>query len=148
MKIIFLKDVPKIGKKYETKNVADGYATNLLIPKGLAIAATPDTTRRIELEKAKYAGDQKMQQELLEKTLGDIDGKTIKLIEKANEKGHLFAAVHKTELIPKIHEQTRIDINPDYIVLDKPIKQTGEHTIHLKVGDKSAKLKLVIEATK
>ncbi|MEY2664558.1 MAG: ribosomal protein large subunit ribosomal protein [Candidatus Parcubacteria bacterium] len=149
MKVIFLKDVPKIGKKYETKEIADGYAINMLIPKGVAIAATPAAVKRIDLEKARLMGEQKVHEELLMKNLKEIDGVSIVISEKANEKGHLFAGIHKPELILKIQQQTRVQIAPDYIVLDKPIKETGEYTIQVKAGDqanKTAKFKLTVKA--
>ena len=146
MKVIFLKDVPKVGKRYETKNIADGYALNLLIPKGLAVAATPDAIKRIETEKARVDGERKVQEELLLQNLKGIEGATVTLVERANDKGHLFAGVHKTELIPQIEKQTRIQISPEYIVLDKPIKEVGEYPIEIRVGNKSAKFKLVVTA--
>ena len=52
MKIILLKDISKLGRKYDTKTVSDGHAINLLIPQGLAIAATKDAVKRIESLKA------------------------------------------------------------------------------------------------
>lgn len=146
MKIILLKDIPKVGKKYETKNIADGYAQNMLIPQGLAIAATPDAVKRIDLEKSRMIGEQKVNEELLTQNLREIEGKVVTLVERANEKGYLFAGIHKTELILKIQEQTRVQLSPDYIVLEKPLKETGEYTINVKVKEKTAKFKLIIKA--
>jgi large subunit ribosomal protein L9 len=72
MKIILLKDVPKIGRKFEVKNVADGYALNALMPKGLAMVATLQAIAQIDKEKAKIQAEQKIQEELLLKNLGVI----------------------------------------------------------------------------
>jgi large subunit ribosomal protein L9 len=146
MKIILLKDVAKVGKKYEVKNISDGYAQNLLIPKGLAVAATADVMKRIELERARDEGEKRVHMELLLKNLKEVEGKTITLTEKANEKGHLFASVNKPEVILAIHKQTRIQISPDNMMLDKHIKEVGNHEIELKAGDKSVKFTLVIKA--
>jgi large subunit ribosomal protein L9 len=146
MKIILLKDVPKVGKKYETKEISDGYALNSLIPNGLAVAATGSVLKRIELEKAKYDNEKKVHHDLLMKNLTDLDGVTITMTEKANEKGHLFAGVHKLEIIPAIQEQTRLQIDAEHIVLEKPIKEIGSHIIEVKVGNKSAKFTLDIKA--
>jgi large subunit ribosomal protein L9 len=146
MKVILLKDVANVGKRYETKDIADGHALNFLIPKGLAVAATSDVVKKIELEKAREEGERKVQEELLLENLKQLDGITVTMTEKANKKGNLFAGVHKAEIIPAIKAQTRLDIPADYIVLDKPIKEVGDHVIEVKIKEKSAKFTLKIEA--
>jgi large subunit ribosomal protein L9 len=148
MKIILLKDVPKVGRKYETKDVSEGYAANMLIPRGLAVAATASALKSIETEKAKMEGERKIHEELLVKTLTDLEGKAITLMEKVNEKGHLFAGLHKPEILKAIREQTRLELNSEHLMLDKPIKEAGEHTLDLQGAGKKIKLKLIIEAKK
>jgi large subunit ribosomal protein L9 len=145
MKIILLKDIPKVGKRYDMKEISDGYALNLLIPKGLAVAATPDVVKRIDLERARDEGEKRVHQELLLKNLKELEGVTVTMVEKANDKGHLFAGVHKLEIIPAIEKQTRLQIDPEHIVLEKPIKETGIHQVQVKVGDKSIKFNLEIK---
>jgi large subunit ribosomal protein L9 len=146
MKVVLLHDVPKLGKKYDIKDVSDGHALNLLVPKGLVELATASNLKKIEGLKALDAAEKKIQMDLLLKNLGDIKDAVVTMKEKANEKGHLFAGVHKAELIPAIKAQTHLDLAPEFIVLEKPIKTVGEHMIEVKVGDKSAEFKLVIEA--
>jgi len=132
MKIILLKDVAKIGKRYETKEVADGFAVNSLIPQRLAIAATPDAVKRIGLELAREAGEKKVQEELMNKSLNAIDGTVVTYTGKTNDKGHLFAGLHAKEIAELI------GLKPEYIVLNKPLKEVGEHKIQIKIADKSA----------
>ena len=146
MKVILTKDIPNVGKKHETKEMADGHALNFLIPRGLAVAATADVIKRVELEKAREEGEKKVHEELLLKNLKGLEGAVVTLEEKANKKGSLFAGVHKAEIIPAVLAQTRVQIGTDYIVLDKPIKEVGEHMIEVRVLDKSVKFKLVINA--
>ena len=146
MKIIFLKDVPKVARRYETKEIADGYALNMLIPKGLAIPATPEAVKRIQLEVSRVEGERRVNEDLLLKNVAELDGVTVTMIEKANEKGHLFAGIHKAEMIPSIAAQTRLQIDPEFIVLDKPIKETGDHRIEVKVKDKSVTFILSVKA--
>ena len=148
MKIILLKDIPKVGRKYDVKDISDGYAVNLLIPKGDAIAATPDAVKRMESEKTKLEGERKLHQELLLKNINELSGVTINMQEKANEKGHLFASIHKAELIPAIEKQTRLQVGEEFIILDKPIKEVGEHEIEVKAAGKSVKFTLSVEAKK
>jgi len=146
MKVILLQDVPKLGKKYEVKNVADGHALNFLMPKGAAQVATPKNLEKVELLRKQAVDDQKIQEDILIKNLKNIEGVTITLKEKANDKGHLFAGIHKDELIKAIKKETQLDIPADYIVLEKPVKNIGESNIEVRVQDKAVSFKLVVEA--
>lgn len=145
MKIILLKDVPKIGKKYDMKDISDGHALNMLIPRGLAIPATNEAVKKIAIEKSKMEGEKKVQQELLLKNIQELDGITIIMNGKANEKGHLFAGIHKAELIPEIKKQTRLDIEVEHLMLDKPIKEIGDHDIEVKAAGKTVKFTLRVQ---
>lgn len=146
MKVILLKDVRKVGKRFETKDVSDGYALNFLIPNKLAEASTAASTKRIDAIKVKDEAEKKIQEDLLIKNLKSLDGGKIELTENANDKGHLFKGVHKEELVAAIKTQVKLDITPDYIVLDKPLKEVGEHIVEVKVQDKAAKFKVIIQA--
>lgn len=146
MKVILLKDVAKLGKKYDVKTVADGYAINRLIPEGHAETATPKALKRVETIKLRDDAERKIKEDLLLKNLEDLKGVVVKISGKANEKGHLFAGIHKEALVPALKEQTRLDITPEYINLEKPIKEVGEHEVTVKVGGKEATFKVVITA--
>ncbi len=146
MKIILLKDVAKVGKKYDVKSISDGYALNLLIPKGLAVIATADIVKKLDLERSRDEGEKRVREELILKNLSDLDGVTVTMTEKANEKGHLFAGIHTPEIVPAIEKQTRLQIAPEYIVLDKPIKEIGVHIVEVRVGNKKVKFNLDVKA--
>ncbi len=146
MKVILLKDVRKIGKKFEVKDVSDGYALNFLIPNKLAEISTAKSLKKLESLKSLAEADRKIQEDLLMKNLKSLEGVTLTLTESANDKGHLFKGVHKEEIIAELKKQASIDMIPEYIVLDKPIKEVGEHTIEVKVQDKTASFKLNITA--
>ncbi len=146
MKIILLKDVAKVGKRFEIKDISDGHAVNMLIPRGLAITATPDTMKRMEIEKSKDEGQRKIHQELFLMNIKELEGVTVTMTEKANEKGHLFAGVHKAEIIPEVLRQTRLQLHEENINLNKSIKETGEHQIEVVGAGKSVKFTLKIVA--
>lgn len=148
MKVILLQDVKKVGKKYDTKNVADGYALNFLIPRKLAEVSNGTNEGKLGALKARDEAEKKIQEDLLMKNLKSIDGIVIEMEEKANDKGHLFKGVHKEELIAAIKKQTELDMTPEHIVLDKPIKEVGEHVVEVKVQAKAVKFKVNIVATK
>ncbi len=146
MKVILLKSVPKIGNKHDVLNVAEGFAMNSLFPRGLAEQATPKALVRVQQLKAAEDADRQVREELLLKNLGEIGGAKIEISGKANDKGHLFAGIHKDEIVAALKDQTRLDITPEYIVLDKPLKEAGEHKVEIKVQDKKAELTVVIVA--
>lgn len=138
MKVILLKDVPKVGKKYEVKNVADGYALNLLIPRGLAEAATESAKKRMETMKATDEVEKKVQADLLAKNLHDLNGVVVEVSGKANEKGHLFASIHAESIAEELLKQKHLSILPEFITLHRPIKEVGDHEIQVLVNDKKA----------
>lgn len=145
MKIIFLKDMPRIGKKYEVKEVADGYGRHL-VASNVAYVATPKTLAQIEQKQRVDATSKKVHQDLLEKSLESLNGATITLRGKANEKGHLFASIHKDEILAELKRATRIEMNPDYIILDKPLKELGPHEIPVVIGKNRVVFTVVVEA--
>ncbi len=147
MKIILLKDVKKIGKKYEQKNVADGYALNMLIPNGLAIPATQGNINMIEAKKKGDVLETAKTDAELQKALNDVNGISIEMTGKVNEKGHLFAGIHKEQIIEALHKQKGLNIHPDHLILEHPVKEIGEHDIVIKIHNKEASFKLIIKSS-
>ncbi|MBX4197715.1 50S ribosomal protein L9 [Candidatus Parcubacteria bacterium] len=146
MKVILLQDVRKVGRKFEIKDVADGYALNFLIPRKLAEVSNSSNTRRVEHIKAKDETNKKVQEEHVLKNLKALDGAKIEIKENTNEKGHLFKGVNKEEIAHALKVQGHSDITPEYIMLEKPIKEAGEYSIEVKVQETAANFKLVISA--
>ena len=147
MKVILLKDVPKVGRRYDIKDVADGYARNFIIKNKLGDMATPKLIEWAEREKGRLSQEKKLHEDLLIKNLEDLKGVTITLRGKANEQGHLFAGIHKEQLISAIKEATRLEVSAEHIILEKPIKELGEHEVKIIVQDKKASFKVVVEQT-
>ncbi|HEY4494776.1 MAG TPA: 50S ribosomal protein L9 [Candidatus Paceibacterota bacterium] len=145
MKIILLKDIPKVGRKYDTKEISDGYAVNLLIPKGLAIEATANAIKRMNEEKYKNEGEKRVREELLLKNINELENITLKLKGKASEKGHLFAGLHRESIAIELEKQTRLQVDPSFIQIEHPLKELGEHIVEVKGGGKSVKFKVLIE---
>jgi large subunit ribosomal protein L9 len=74
MKVILLKDVAKMGKKNDIKNVSDGHALNFLIPQGLVEVATPKSLKKVEVIKSREDAEKKIKTDLLLKNFGDLKG--------------------------------------------------------------------------
>ena len=145
MKVIFLQDVPRVGRKYDVKDVNDGYAANFLLPRKLAETATPKAIAELEKRKKSIEIEREVQDSLLLKNLEEIKGKTITLKGKANELGHLFSAIHKKEIVEAMKAQNHADIGEEFIVLEKPIKEIGEHEIPISIKNKKSAFKLIVE---
>ncbi len=146
MKVALLKDVSGLGKKNDVKTVSDGHALNFLIPQRLAEVATASVLARVETSKKQIEQEKKVMEDLLSKNIHTIDGQTVEIEAEANEKGSLFAGIHKDEIVKAVKEVIDVDLLPDFIVLDKAIKETGEHKIELKVHGKSATFTLNIKS--
>jgi large subunit ribosomal protein L9 len=147
MKIILLKDVKGVGKKYDIKMVGDGYAMNSLIPRGFAETATPAAIKRMEITKSTDTTMRAVDAELAKNNIEQLGAQTIEMTEKANEKGHLFAGVHTEEIAKAIKKQIHLDIDPEWIKLEKPIKTTGEYEINVEWHGQSGVFKLSILGT-
>ena len=145
MRIVLLNDVPKVGRRFEVKNVADGYAMNSLIPRGLAKSATKTVLKEIENRKVSDEARKKVRDDLLLKNIKDVENATITISGKASDKGHLFAGIHVEELVSVIKEQTGLGLDVDHIVLKEPIKEVGEHKVVAKVGDMETKFTVKVE---
>ena len=145
MKIVLIQDVPKVGRKNDIKDVSDGYAMNFLLPQGFAETATPKAVTRVELIKKQESDQKKIRQDLLLKNFADLKGVRIEMERIANDKGHLFAAIHNVEIITAIKAQTRLDVEAEFLKIKEPIKTVGDHEIEVKIEDKTVTFTLVVK---
>jgi len=146
MKVILLKDVAKLGHKYEIKDVKSGHALNLLIPNGQAVQASRSALNNLKREVAQIEGEKKIREDLVLKNLKNLDGYILKMSGKASDKGHLFAGIHREAIVVELQKQSELQIDPSYIQLEHPIKEIGEHIIEVKTENKTVKFKLVVTA--
>ncbi len=146
MKVIFLQDVPRVGKRHDIKEVNDGYVMNFLVPRKLAEIATPKAIADLEKRKKNIAIKREVQEDLLKKNLESIKDKIVHMKAKADDKGHLFQGIHAKEIVAAMRAEHHAEISEEFIALEKPIKQVGEFEIPIKVKDQKSSFKLVVEA--
>lgn len=144
MKVILLKDIKGVGRRFEEKNVSDGYAMNSLIPKKLAVPASEAGQIKVlkENEEKAHAGEAKKVNDAVAK----ISGTEVQLALKANEKNHLFASLTAHKLSEILKKEKGIDIDASYIMLAQPIKEIGTFDVPVRVGDKETRFSVVIKA--
>jgi len=135
MKVILQEDVKGKGKKGELVNVSDGHARNYLLPRKLAVQATPENlTIMKQQEKArlkKMEADKKKANEIAEK-LGDV---LVKISARGGEDGgKLFGSITTKEISEELEKQHGIEIEKNKIVQDEPIKSFGSYEIKCKLG--------------
>ncbi len=147
MKVILLADVPKVGNRYEVKDLSQGYAQNVLLAKGLAVLATPHELAKVENRKKEMEKKKQDEMNAFEKLIGVVSSEPIVIKVKANEKGHLFKSVSKRDVIDAIKSNKGVIVDEDHLVMDH-IKEIGSHNIILKRGDKKGECEIVIEADK
>ncbi|MBI2450641.1 MAG: 50S ribosomal protein L9 [Candidatus Nealsonbacteria bacterium] len=148
MKVILLKDVDKIGKKYEVKNVSDGHARNLLIPKGLVKPATDEALEWLEIQKEIL---RKKAEDDLKKTEGDvsaIDGMEVVILVKVGDEGQLFESINSQKISERLKE-LGFDIKKTQITLENPIKEIGEFPVKLHFEHNlEAEIKVIVTEEK
>ena len=142
MKIILLQDVNKVGKKFDIKEVNNGYAVNFLFPKKLAKIATNEAIKEIETIKKGY--QDKLVKENLElaEVIKKIKDSALEITANTNEEGKLFAGIGEKEIANLIREKTTQEINPNLIELEHPIKELGEHKFKIDIDGKKVELTL------
>ncbi len=145
MKIVLLQDVPKLGHKYDIKEVKPGYGRNFLIARDLAMIATKSAlaqaeTKRLELNKT--LGEKR---DKLSKEAKALEQATVKLTRRANGLGHLFDSIDENDLVEALRAQTSFDVETGWITLAHPIKEIGSHTIPVSHDEVKTSFQLVVE---
>ena len=126
MKVILLQKVNGLGDKYDTKEVADGYARNFLLPQNLAEISTPERAAVMEERKAKEMGDAQKDLERVEALAEKVEMLEIIVKAKAQEDGTLYGSVGPKEIAAAIKKH-HTSIDEKQISVKNPIKKLGDH---------------------
>lgn len=143
MIVILTKDVKGTGKAGEVVKVSDGYARNMLLPKGLAKEATEGNIRNLEKQKAIAAEKHKEQKAAAQQQAKTIENITLEIKSKGGETGKLFGSITSKDIAEALLKQENIKIDKKKIELSGPIKQAGEIEVNIKLfSEVSATLKV------
>ena len=143
MEIILKQDVANLGYKDEIVNVKNGYANNYLLPKGMAIIATP-VNKKIHAENMRQrAHKEEALRKNAETQQAALSGKTVKIIAKVGENGQLFGGVNNIMIAEALKEQHNYDIDRKQISVEA-IKAVGTYTAKVNVY-KEIKAELNVE---
>lgn len=133
MKVIFLQDVKGSGKKGEVKNVADGYARNMLLPKGYAVEATAQNMSKLQGQQSSAQHKIDLEIQADKEAAAKINGKKVNIKAKAGSNGKLFGSVTASNVADAISEQLEVKVDKKKIVLSADIKNFGSYTAVVKL---------------
>jgi len=144
MRVILLQNIENLGKKYEIKEVKDGYARNFLIPKGLAKPATKKALKWLEVQKEIETKKAEEELKKVQEIATAIDGQEIVIPIKIGEEGQLFESITSQKISEKLKE-FGFEIKKIQIDLAEPIKELGEFPIKVKFEHNlEAEIKVII----
>jgi len=146
MKVILIENVPGLGVMGEVKDVSPGYARNYLIPRGLAVVATPGSLQewkaRLEARAARETREAQQAAELAER----ISALTLTFRAKAGPTGRLYGSVTTADIAKALEKELGISVDRRKIESD-PLREVGEHQVAVRLArDVTAQVRVVVEA--
>ncbi len=146
MKVIWLQDVAKLGRRYAIVDVPDGYGVNKLIPKGLAKPATPENVKAVMARSGALLHNKEAAEAAFKELLKALEGKVVALTAEANAEGRFFQAVKPEAIAKAVSDVSGMKVVSDQIAIALPIKAVGEHVVTLSLGASQVALPIVITA--
>ena len=148
MQVILLQDVEGLGKKYEVKEVKNGYARNLLLPEKLAKAATKEALKWLASKKGVIEKEAEEDLKKAQALASSFDGLELNIDVKVGDEGQLFESITSQKIIEKLKE-LGFEIKKSQVKLENPIKATGEFPVSINLDHNlEAEIKVIITAEK
>lgn len=146
MKVILLKDISKLGKRGEVKEVADGYAINVLIKKEMALQGTPTEILKWKQKEESVKHKKELQTNTFVQLIDKIHNEKIIISgKKADAKGQLFASIHESDITDAVYKATNLSIDPKQIIITGHIKSLGIHTVEIKQGAQKERINIEVK---
>jgi large subunit ribosomal protein L9 len=133
MKVVLRADLEQIGKKGDIVDVADGYARNYLVPKGLAFQASPGVEAQATAMRRGRDVRDASDRAAAEEVAKSLVPRVVTIAARAGAEGKLFGSVTTTEIAEAVAAQTGIEIDRRKLHLDEPIKSLGQHLVPTKL---------------
>ena len=132
MKVIYLQDVKGSGKKGEVKNVADSYARNMLLPKGLAVEATPENLSKLAGQKSSAQYKVDTEKKAAQEAAAKVKDKKLIIKAKAGSNDRLFGSVTAAHVAEALESQLGVKVDKKKISLSTDIKNFGTYSAAIK----------------
>jgi len=149
MKVIFLEDVSGEAQAGEIKEVTKGYAKNFLLPRGLALVATPAALKQAESRLQKEKAQEGLDRAKLIELAGLIEGKEIHFEARIGADERLFGSITAADIAQELSQATGFSLDKRKIDLDKPLRQAGSHEVIVKLAkDLEPRVTVIIKPEK
>jgi large subunit ribosomal protein L9 len=146
MKVILMTDVPALGHRGETRDVANGYARNFLLPRKLAVPATPANVKNLEHLKRQRAKEEHRALEVAKATAARIEALTLAVTARASDDGRLYGSVSAQDVVEFL-EAHQVAVEKRRVQLEEPIKAVGDYKVPVRLhGDVTASLTVSVTA--
>jgi len=132
---VLTQDVPNLGKTGEVKTVADGYARNYLIPRGMAVVATEGALRQAEMQQQIEARRQARLRQEIQRLATELHGLTLTFRVKAGENEQLYGSITNADIAQALEEQLGTPIDRRKIELEEPIRRLGSYRVPIRLGE-------------
>jgi large subunit ribosomal protein L9 len=132
MKIILMEDVTTLGRRGDVRDVANGYARNFLLPKKLAVPATPANLQNLDHLKRQRERTENRAREVARDAAGRIAALTLTVTTRASEDGRLFGSVSAQDVVDYL-ERHEVPVEKRRVLLEEPIKALGEYRVPVKL---------------
>ena len=133
MKIVLRADVEHLGQKGDLVEVADGYARNFLVPRGLALRATSGIEKQADAMRRNRDARDRRERDAAQAVADQLIAPVIRLTARAGEGGRLFGSVTSSDIAAAVHEQIGIEVDRRHIALDEPLKELGVTEVSVRL---------------
>jgi large subunit ribosomal protein L9 len=149
MKVVLLQDLPGKGKAGEIKEVSKGYARNLLLPRGLALLATPTIIKQVESRLEKEKLEESIDRDKLVELAQQIEGREIRFEARMGAGERLFGSITAADVAEELSRAISSPIDKKKIDIEKPLRKTGSYEVAVKLAsDINPQIMVVIEEEK
>ena len=147
MKVVLRADVDNLGNKGDIVDVADGYARNYLVPRGLALKASSGSQKQADAMRRNREARDARDREAAQALAAQFEGRTITIKARAGAEGKLFGSVTSVDVAEAVQKQTGAEIDRRKINLDEPLKELGGVDLQVRLhADVLANLHVEVEA--
>ncbi len=146
MKVVLLQDVDDLGKAGEVRQVAGGYARHFLIPRGLAVVATPGALKQAEMRRQVEAKRQERQVASAKVLATRLEEVTLNFRAKAGEEERLYGSITRGDIALSLEKELGESIDKRKIELPEPIRNLGTYRVPVRLlGDLAPEVTVVVE---